>query len=137
MAKSKDGEDGAAHPFRLDVVEIDTDEDGEPVTSCVVVPEESAGDAVRRVQIPKGGNARIVWDALRDLFKATGDGRPEGAPQDLPPGRPVLQLVDAIDRTKGRLTCDADQRGYRARLAITSLVTSGLLTCSEGWIWIS
>jgi hypothetical protein len=30
IAKSKDGEDGEARPFRLDVVEIGEDEDGEP-----------------------------------------------------------------------------------------------------------
>jgi hypothetical protein len=137
VAKSKDGEDGAARPFRLDVVEIGEDEDGEPVTSCVVVPDENAGDAVRRVQIPKGGNARLVWDGLREMFKAACDRRPAGVPDELPIGRPVLSLEDAIAGTKGRLTCDSDQRGYRARLAITSLVNSGLLTLREGWLWIS
>ncbi len=38
--KAKDGKDGAEHPFRLNVVEIGTDEDGDAITSCVVVPEE-------------------------------------------------------------------------------------------------
>jgi hypothetical protein len=54
IAKSKDGEDGEAHPFRLDVVQIGEDEDdGEPVTSCIVVPEKSVDDAMRRVKLPK------------------------------------------------------------------------------------
>ena len=40
LAKSKDGEDGKAHAFRLDVVELGEDADGWPVSSCVVEPEE-------------------------------------------------------------------------------------------------
>ena len=137
MNKSKDGEDGEAHPFRLEVVEVGTDEDGEPITSCVVVPEENAGNAVRRVKLPNGGNQRLVWDALKEMFKANCDRRPEGAPEELPIGRPVLSLEAAIEGSKNRLVCDADQRGYRARLAITSLVSSGFLTFREGWLWVS
>jgi len=71
IAKSKDGEDGEAHPFRLDVAEIGEDEDGEPVTSCAVVPDESAGGAMRRGLPPKSGNQRIIWDALGDVLKAS------------------------------------------------------------------
>jgi len=85
----------------------------------------------------EGANARLVWDALGGLFKANGLRRPEGVPEELPVGRPVLSLEEAIEGTKNRLPCDADQRGYRARLAITSLVTSDLLTFREGWLWVS
>ena len=69
MAKSKDGEDGEVHPFRLDVVEVDTDEDGEAITSCVIVPEENIVAMVRRAKVPSGGNQRIVWDALGEWFR--------------------------------------------------------------------
>lgn len=40
--KSKDGADGAEHGFRLEVIELGTDDDGDPVTSCVAVPDELA-----------------------------------------------------------------------------------------------
>jgi hypothetical protein len=88
VAKSQDGEDGEAHPFRLDVVQIGEDEDGEPVTSCIVVPEKSVDDAMRRVKLPSGGNQRIVWDGLQEMFKAAGERRPAGVPEELPTGRP-------------------------------------------------
>ena len=39
VAKAKDGLDGEEHAFRLNIVEVGTDEDGDPVTSCVVVPD--------------------------------------------------------------------------------------------------
>lgn len=136
IAKSKDGEDGKAHPFRLDVVEIGNDEDGEPITSCVVVPEENAGDAVRRVKLPSGGNQRIVWDGLQGLFKAAGDRRPDGAPEELPMGRPVLLLDEAVAKVRSRLAVRSDRQTERTRQAITGLVTRGLLVLREGWIWL-
>lgn len=42
VAKAKDGADGTAHPFRLDVVELGVDEDGDPITSCVIHPTTGA-----------------------------------------------------------------------------------------------
>src|SRR6185369_2816376 len=71
VAKSKDGEDGKSHPFRLEVIEICTDEDGDLVTSCVVVPEldQEAVNVVRRIKLPAGGNQRIVYDALSELLR--------------------------------------------------------------------
>jgi AAA domain len=38
VAKSKDGQDGGAQGFSLVTVSMGTNEDGEPVTSCVVAP---------------------------------------------------------------------------------------------------
>ena len=137
MAKCKDGEDGEAHPFRLDVVEIDTDEDGEPVTSCVVVPEQSIDDAMRRVKLPNGGNQRIVWDGLQDMFKAAGERRPKGVPEELPIGRPVLRIDEAIAQVRSRLAVESDRQTERTRQAITGLVTRGLLVLREGWLWVA
>ncbi|MGH8522738.1 MAG: AAA family ATPase [Gammaproteobacteria bacterium] len=36
VAKSKDGEDGHAHAFRLEVVDLGQDDEGEPISSCVI-----------------------------------------------------------------------------------------------------
>ncbi len=41
VAKSKDGEDGTAHPFKLEVVQLGIDDDGDPVTSCVIKADSS------------------------------------------------------------------------------------------------
>ena len=135
MHKSKDGEDGEAHPFRLDVVEVGADDEGEPITSCVVVPEESTGNAVRRALPPKSGNQRVIWDALGELFRAAGSYAPEGAPKELPPGRPCLLLDAAIDGARTRLVCDPKRQTERTQAAITGLINRGLLEHREGWIW--
>ena len=131
LAKAKDGEDGATHPFRLQVVELPPDEEGEPVSSCVVRPDEGVAD-VRRVKLPQGGNQRIVLEALRPLFTASPNFGKGGAPGV----RPCIGLEAAITSTAGRLTCPSDRRNERAREAITGLVARGVLGCGEGWIWL-
>lgn len=45
VAKAKDGEDGKSHLFRLKVVDMGIDEDGDPITSCVI--EAMAGDRIK------------------------------------------------------------------------------------------
>lgn len=138
IVKSKDGEDGEAHPFKLDLVRICEDEDGEPVTSCVVAPfVEGTGEMVRRVPIPKQGNQRIVWDGIGELLKAAGISAPEGSPPELPPGRPAVLLEDAIEKVRTRLTCEEKRQTERTRAAVTGLVTRGLMVLRGGWIWIA
>ncbi|TXL62461.1 AAA family ATPase [Zeimonas arvi] len=129
VAKSKDGPDGATHPFRLSVVELGSD--GEPITSCVVEPEQSPSEAVRRVKVPQGGNQRIVWDALGEVLRNASEFGQAGAP----PGRPCIRIEAAIERCRGRLTCSPDRQTERAREAITGLVNRGALTLRDGWLW--
>lgn len=120
------------------MVTIGEDEDdGEPVTSCAVVPEEDAGEAVRRVKLLSGGNQRLIWDGLQQLFKAAGDRHPEGAPDELPHGRPALSLDDAISKTRSRLAVESDRQTERTRQAIVGLVNRGLLVLRDDWLWIS
>jgi hypothetical protein len=40
--KVKDGADGAEHGFRLEVIELGTDDDGDILTSCAIAPDEHA-----------------------------------------------------------------------------------------------
>lgn len=55
IAKSKDDETGAAHAFKLEVVPLGFDDDGEEITSCVALPDNSK-EIVSRVKLPQGGN---------------------------------------------------------------------------------
>lgn len=132
LAKAKDGEDGKAHPFRLDVVEIGVDEDEEPITSCVVVQEEPAEEVTRPV-IPQGGNQRIVWDVLGDLLRNSSHYGMEGAP----PTRPCVQLEEAIQAIAPRLTCEERRKVNRTREAFTGLLAKRLIQHNGGWIWLS
>ena len=43
VAKAKDGQDGKIHPFKLEVVTMGLDGDGDLITSCVIQPVQGAG----------------------------------------------------------------------------------------------
>lgn len=129
VAKSKDGIDGEARPFKLKVETLGVEETGEAITSCVVLRDTAAQD-VRAVKLPQGGNQRVVLDALRPLFKDGTTGKP-GAP----PLRPCIELETAITAAASKLTCPTDKRTSRTREAITGLVARGVLGCNEGWLW--
>lgn len=47
VAKAKDGADGKGHPFMLEVVDMGADEDGDPITSCLIRPSAGAGFRVK------------------------------------------------------------------------------------------
>jgi putative DNA primase/helicase len=130
VAKSKDGSDGDAQDFRLDVVTLGEDEHGDEITSCVVKPD-TATQEVQRVKMPQGGNQRLVLEALRPMFKDGRTGRP-GAP----PLRPCIELEAAVTAGAGRLTCPTDKRNTRSRDAITGLVSRGVVGLNEGWLWL-
>ncbi len=132
VAKSKDGEDGEVHPFRLDVVEVGTDEDGEAITSCVVVPEEKAADSVRRAALPGGGNMRLAYDAITAALKQSSHYGKAAAPIT----RPCVELDTAITAAASVLLCEEKRRRERAQLAITNLVSRKNLLHEGGWVWM-
>ncbi len=129
VAKAKDGADGDAHPFRLQVETLGTDAYGDPITSCTVRTDTTADD-VKRVKVPQGGNQKLVYSAIRGMFKDGISGKP-GAP----PLRPCIELEAAVTRGAASLTCETHRRATRTREAITGLVANGVLGLNEGWLW--
>lgn len=73
ITKMKDGEDGLSWPFALETVLLGTDEDGEPVTSCVISAADArpvrldteARSGVRRV----GRVAQHILDTMDGIDK--------------------------------------------------------------------
>ena len=130
VAKSKDGQDGNAYPFTLKVETLGTDEYGDPVTSCVIL-RDTAAHEVKQAKLPYGGNQRLVWEALRPVFKSGTAGKP-GAP----PLQPCIELESAIASASKSLICPTDKRTSRTRDAITGLISRGLMGCHEGWLWL-
>jgi hypothetical protein len=131
VAKAKDGSDDATHAFKLEVVELGIDQEGDPLTSCVVVPAETTTGNVSRSKPPAGGNQKIVWDALGELFKESTHHGKGGAPAT----RAAIRLEDAVSKTRTRLPCPTDRQTERTRQAITGLISRGNLAHEDGWIW--
>jgi hypothetical protein len=65
VSKQKDGEDGLEFGFALDVVHLGLDEDGDPITSCVVVEAEMPRAVSTR---PLGRVQAVVNEAAQRLL---------------------------------------------------------------------
>lgn len=63
VAKSKDDATGDAHPFKLEFVTVGIDDDGDTITSCVAIPDESS-ESIQRKRITLGANQKIARDVL-------------------------------------------------------------------------
>jgi len=135
-AKSKDGSDSTAYFFRLESLDVGEHDDGEPITSCVIVPDDSRV-TFRRVMPPKGGNQKVAWDALADMFRSSSTTHPLEAPAAVPSGRPCMQVEAAIDGIRHRLVCDPKRRTERAQQALTGLHAKGLIVIDRGYLWMT
>lgn len=134
ITKSKDGRDGTAHSFQLEDVHLEDDEDGEPVTSCVVVPEKAAPGKANTVKAPRGGNQKIVLKAIHELLHNDTSFDFEKWPKEAA-GSGCIDFEAAVLKVRDRLTCAPDQRTRSTRQAIAGLVDSGLLALRGGWLW--
>ena len=131
VAKAKDGADGKTQPFLLEVVNLGTDSEGEPVTSCVVCADDSPQNATRS-KLPKGGNQKVVLDALGEMLRKSGVFGKAGALAQ----RPCVETEAAIDAIASRLLCEPLRRKERTRTALTGLVAAGVVSSREGWLWL-
>lgn len=129
VSKSKDDETGAAHAFRLDIVSIGLDDEGEGVTSCVVVRDETR-DVFKRVVLPRGGNQLLAMNALAEPLRNSKHFGKAGAL----PGRPCLELDEAVRIVADCLTVEPKRRNERAREALTRLIGRGVYSLQDGWL---
>ena len=131
VAKSKDDITGDAHPFKLEVVELGTDDDGDEITSCVAVPDDST-EAIKQAKRPMlRSNQKIANEALGEALRKSPHTGKEGAPA----GRPCIQYTDAVAIVAERIPADAKHKTSRAKVAITGLVERGFLAMKGDWLW--
>ena len=69
VSKAKDGLDGAAHPFGLEVLALGTDEHGDTITSCVVTAGESSASKAPRLTPAQ----RMARDSLLTACEQSGE----------------------------------------------------------------
>lgn len=130
VAKSKDDVTGDAHPFKLQIVQVGTDDEGEEVTSCVAVPDES-GDAIKAKRSTLGANQKIARDVLGEPLRKSPHMGKEGAPT----GRPCIDYSEAVELVAERMPTDAKHRKSRAISAIGGLVAKGYMGMKGDWLW--
>ena len=131
VAKCKDDTTGDAHPFKLEIVPVGIDDEGDEITSCVAVPDESA-EAIKQAKRPTlRSNQKIANEALGEALRKSPHFGKEGAPQ----GRPCIQYTDAVAIVAERIPADAKHKTSRAKVAITGLVERGFLAMKGDWLW--
>lgn len=131
---AKDDVDGTVLPFRLRVVELGSDSDGEPRRTCIA--EEAEGGTRRGPSLPR--TARTARAMLEDVINKRG--------ADLPrtPDYPTSAFRGAKE-SDWRAECEArrlstsDDPKNRARTfrqAFQQLRDAGLVAVRDEWVWV-
>jgi hypothetical protein len=133
VLKQRDGEIGEEIPFNLHAVHLGVDEDGDPITSCVVIQPET-NDAPKNRRKPLKGNAKAGHDCLVECVAregqllATSDYIPDGA-------RGVtLQQFRACLVKAGVVNEDGNPREQEKRIRVT-LKNDGYAGVWDQFIW--
>ncbi len=133
VEKNKDDEEGRRIGFRLEQVTVGKDEDGDDVTSCVVVVSDEPMGAEKSKKLT--GDKRRAMDALYDVLIAGGQtvkgrtGIPEGA---ICVGSEEWRQ-EFYARKEGEQ--GAKQRAFKR--AMDGLQDMGLIAYRDGLVWIA
>lgn len=133
----KDGAEGATTCSKLEVVEVAIDDDGEAVTSCVVVAADDGERGRNRVKVT--GQAKIGLDLLRKAIADAGEILPAGG--HFPGGQERGVPFDLWRRycRKGGLTeGDNDDTFKKAWQRVRErLLSRGIIGVWDGRVWIA
>lgn len=132
IAKSKDGEDGASHRFKLEVVPLEIDIDGDAITSCVIVPDQSV-QAISKKMPTLGSNQKIALKALEEPLRESVDMDKDGAPQ----GKPCLGVEQAYAIVVPLMPGGDRHKKERAEAALDGLVTRNVVGMKGDWLWVN
>lgn len=153
IAKQKDGEDGTVTRFVLKGVQIGTDPEGDPITSCVVMPP---GGMTMEERFPEGRTIsgtnetilRVIYDAIQtkgvyaeaDLGLARGamvverrvlHGLANGVLGDDPDD---IQDGETPEKAAARRKNTRTQQIKRAREYLHS---KGIIGLNDNWVWLT
>lgn len=137
--KQKDAEDGWSLQFRLNVVELGEDEDGDPVSSCVVV--EADEHVPSRYRGPHlSATQRQVYNELLATLEAA----PVSVPRDIPDDQINRSRVGKVASVKswrdrwiaiGAADKDIGTANRTFRRAVTDLQNKGLAGVWNDHAW--
>lgn len=135
-AKVKDGEDGTQVPFKLHIIDLGRDGDGDAITSCAVGPD--IGNIFVKPP-PAGANQKAALSAIRRLLSASTDFGEAGAASDAPCVLCEAAIAEAANAMAG---VEKKRRTPRARDAVQGLIKSGHLQRGlddeqEEWLWLT
>lgn len=122
VAKSKDDATGAGHSFSLKVITVGTDDEGDEVTSCVVLPSKARINLGTVQQLTE--NQQAALDVLRLRF--------------MPPGELIskrLPFSEGIAAVAEVIAAEQKRKRERAKDAINALIEKSLISADETHLW--
>ena len=136
--KMKDGEAGEVFASRLESITVGMDEDGGPITSCVVEPVE-LDTATRQSKPPRLSHSeQIAFKALQYAIAEAGVAAPGS--NHIPQGNHVRVVTVEQWNTYARLRGISDSKETKVRNQAFKRAKEGLLAkqkagCWEQWVW--
>ena len=140
--KQKDGEMAGDMGFSLQSIVLGEDEDGEPVTSCVVTLTEGAPPIVRGGRKLTDGQS-LCLAALRRAVEESGVDAPANIPLEMLKAGLVVRVatLDAWRNQSAKSSDRSDQSADTARRMFTKqrdrLQALGVVQVWEGFAWIT
>ena len=148
ITKQKDGEEGELLLFNLQPVDLGYDDDGDPVTSCVVVPTSvdtnPTVDPFARAVAKLSATTRLIYDQLGETIQHNGFTIPPSIPDEeidvLRVGK-VASLEAWRDKsisaagTEAGHDRDTGKRSFNR--ALITLRNQGVVKVWEDWAWIT
>ncbi len=135
VEKSRDGESGAAYGFKLRVIELGEDSDGDPVTTCVVEPTEATTTAKAK---PLPGAAQAALTALREVIMDHGQTMTETS--TTPAGVQAVNIDRWRNQFRVRYGSD-DVKGDTMKKAFQRsrelLIQRKLIAISDPFVWLT
>lgn len=136
VEKSRDGVDGETFGFDLAIADMGNDSDGDPVTTCVLVPTNTERKKRNVRSLP--GAARVANTALREVITEHGQLMPETS--TIPGGVKAVEIAQWRERFRVRY--GSDERGGRAlRQAFQRgrehLLKERLIAVSDPYVWMT
>ena len=131
----KDGAEGGETNSRLEVVDLGTDDDGEPITSCIVAAADGQGASPRQ-RAKVTGAARIALELLQRAIDEAGE--------TPPPSNHIPPSIRAVQQEVWRQYCyngavsegdqSAKQKAFKR--AADKLQAASAIGVWNGWVWI-
>ena len=130
---SKDDEDGWRKGFSLEVEEVGEDDDGAPITSCVVVPSDVLPTGLKKKRMT-GDKARAM-DALHDVLISNGEivNNRYGFPDGMKCIDVEVWRQEFYARKNG--SQEAKQKAFKRAMA--SLQDLGQIGYRDGLVWVA
>ncbi len=116
LTKQKDAEAGAVFGFRLEPVRLGTDEDGDAITSCVVVSTDAPAKSRRRLT----DRNKLTLGTLVNLIANEGEDLPKGT--RYPTGGHLRGVKRSAFRREFNNRCPVLSRSSRRRQGIPARV---------------